>query len=163
MIFTHRHHNLMCDGHPGNKIGAYTCEGAIRRRCGVQFDGCRNSNINTISECWPAANLQKPFTDYFYRQQYRSRRVTLKSDTKYAITAKFCSGAIIGGYAVIGSGVPDNPAPSAIEFSLARMRHRPCLAVVKDVEANTTVYGNPANPKYEEIYIIGLCYIARFI
>ena len=83
-------------------------------------------------------------------------------DAKIYDNCEICSGAIIGGYAVIGSGVKIKLGSTIRNRIFVGTNALIGLgsAVVKDVEANTTVYGNPKTQSMKKFAIIGLGYIA---
>jgi UDP-N-acetylglucosamine acyltransferase len=136
----------------GNKIGAYTVIGAPGEIRGVQqFDGwVEIGNNNTISE---HVTIQRPSEAYRFTFIGSNNLIMAHShighDAKIYDNCEICSGAIIGGYAVIGSGVKIKLGSTIRNRIFVGTNALIGLgsAVVKDVEANTTVYGNPAKPK----------------
>ena len=137
----------------GNWIGAYTVigsNGEIRGKDPKEFKG--NVSIgdnNVISE---HVTIQRPFdfvTTYIGSNNIIMAHAHIGHDVKILDNCEICTGSIIGGYTVIESGVK-------IKLGCT-LRNRLKIGsnaliglgsvVVKDVEADSVVYGNPAISK----------------
>ena len=137
----------------GNWIGAYTVigsNGEMRGKDPKEFKG--NVSIgdnNVISE---HVTIQRPFdfvTTYIGSNNIIMAHAHIGHDVKILDNCEICTGSIIGGYTVIESGVK-------IKLGCT-LRNRLKIGrnaliglgsvVVKDVEADSVVYGNPARSK----------------
>lgn len=137
----------------GNWIGAYTVIGSNGEIRGVdqkEFKGTVTiGNNNVISE---HVTIQRPFnfrTTYIGDNNIIMAHSHIGHDVKVMNDCEICTGVIIGGYTVIESNVK-------IKLG-ATLRNRLKVGsnaliglgsvVVKDVEKDSVVYGNPSKPK----------------
>jgi len=137
----------------GNWVGAYSVigsNGEIRGKNPKEFQG--NVTIgdnNIISE---HVTIQRPFdfrTTYIGDNNIIMAHSHIGHDAKILDNCEICTGVIIGGYCVIESGVK-------IKLG-STLRNRLKVGsnaliglgstVVKNVEKDSVVYGNPAKPK----------------
>ena len=137
----------------GNWIGAYTVigsNGEMRGKDQKQFKGTVSiGDNNVISE---HVTIQRPFdfvTTYIGNDNIIMAHSHIGHDVKILNDCEICTGSIIGGYCVIESGVK-------IKLGCT-IRNRLKIgsnaiiglgsSVVKDVDKDSVVYGNPAKPK----------------
>lgn len=137
----------------GNWIGAYTVigsNGEIRGKNQKHFKGTVYvGDNNVISE---HVTIQRPFdfrTTYIGSNNIIMAHAHIGHDVKILDGCEICTGVIIGGHTVIESGVK-------IKLGCT-LRNRLKIGsnaliglgsvVVKDVEKDAIVYGNPAKPR----------------
>lgn len=138
----------------GNTIGAYTVIGSNGEMRGVSQSDFKGhveiGDNNVISEFVTVQRpLKKGDRTYIGNDNIIMAHSHLGHDCHIGNNTEICTGTIIGGYAVIGCG-------AKIKLGVT-IRNRIIIgenaiiglgsAVVKNVECNTTVYGNPAKGK----------------